>query len=61
LEGRASKSRFQKASEEQIPIDKKKKIKDITKSAFRPFLGTASCGKKRIIGTPRVASSKSHR
>lgn len=40
---------------------KRRKIKDITRNAFRPFLGTASCGKKRIIGTPRVASSKPHR
>jgi predicted nucleic-acid-binding Zn-ribbon protein len=40
LEGRAFKCRFQKASEEKIPINKKKKIKDISRNTFRLFLET---------------------
>lgn len=58
LEGRDSQSRFQKASEEEIPINKKKKIKNITRNAFRSFSETASCRKKQIIGFSRVAISK---
>ncbi len=40
MEGRASKRRFQKASEEEIPINKRKKIKYILRNVFRPFSGT---------------------
>jgi hypothetical protein len=58
LEGRASKRRFQKASEEEIPINKKKKIKDISRATFRLFPETSYCGKKRIISGSRVASSR---
>lgn len=58
LEGRASERRFQKASEEEIPINKKKKIKDISRITFRLFSETVSFGKKRIISASRVASSK---
>ncbi len=58
LESRASESKFQEASGEEIPINKKTKIKDISKNAFRLFSETASFGKKRIISASRVASSK---
>lgn len=58
MEGRAFKCRFQKASEEKIPINKKKKIKDISRNTFRLFLETAYCGKKRIISDSRAASPK---
>ena len=58
LESRVSERDFREVSEEGIPINKKTKIKEISKNAFNFFSETASCGKQRIISASKVASSK---
>lgn len=58
LEGREFEGGFQKAAEEEIPINQRARIKKISKDAFKAFLETASYGRKQIISASKVASSK---
>ncbi|HEY3361816.1 MAG TPA: hypothetical protein VGK06_08340, partial [Methanosarcina sp.] len=58
LESRGFESEFQKASEEEIPVNQKERIKRISKNAFKVFLENASYGKERIVSASKIASSK---
>ncbi len=57
LERRGSESNFRQESGEEIPINQRARIKDISKNAFKIFLETASYGRKRIISASKAASS----
>ncbi len=62
LESREFEGGFQKAAEEEIPINQRTRIKKISKDAFKAFLETASetasYGRKQIKSASKVASSK---
>jgi hypothetical protein len=58
LESRGSESNFRRASGEEIPINKRARIKKISENAFKVFLETASYGRERIIKASKAASSK---
>jgi predicted house-cleaning noncanonical NTP pyrophosphatase (MazG superfamily) len=57
LERRGSESNFRKELGEEIPINQRARIKDISKNVFKVFLETASYGGKRIISASKTASS----
>jgi predicted house-cleaning noncanonical NTP pyrophosphatase (MazG superfamily) len=58
LENRGTESNFRKTSGEEIPINQRTRTKKISKDAFKVFLETASCGRKRIVNASKMASSK---
>jgi vacuolar-type H+-ATPase subunit E/Vma4 len=57
LERRGSESNFRHESGEEIPINQRARIENISKNAFKIFLETASYGRKRIISASKTASS----
>jgi hypothetical protein len=57
LERRGSESNFRHESGEEIPINQRARIENISKNAFKIFLETASYGRKRIISASKAASS----
>lgn len=61
LEGREFEGGFQKAAEEEIPINQRARIKKISKDAFKAFLETASYGRKQIISASKASSIASER
>jgi hypothetical protein len=57
LERRGSESNFRQELGEEIPINQRERIKNLSKNAFKVFLETASYGGKRIISASKTASS----
>jgi hypothetical protein len=57
LERRGSESNFRHESGEEIPINQRARIENMSKNAFKIFLETASYGRKRIISASKAASS----
>lgn len=57
LESRGSESNFRDASGEEIPINQRARIKEISKDALKIFLEIASYGRKHIVSASKTASS----
>src|SRR5690606_12539402 len=57
LESRGSESNFRDASGEEIPINQRARIKEISKDALKIFLEMASYGRKHIVSASKTASS----
>jgi hypothetical protein len=58
LESRGSEYNFRKASGDEIPINQRARLKNISKDAFKIFLETASYGRDCIVSASKIASSK---